>query len=93
MSGRSVPGPSDMGSGMPVGAALFQRDNGSVIELVRFALHSFELDHEGVAALFGLELARLVRDTLDCELMGKRDTSGQGPRRPFLVVSADSKAD
>jgi hypothetical protein len=30
------------------------------VELVRFKLESFELDDQGVAALFKLELARLV---------------------------------
>lgn len=44
-------------------AVLFQRTNGSVVELVRFNLESFDLADQGVAALFGLELARLVVDT------------------------------
>ena len=38
----------------PAGAVLFQRPNGSVVELVRFNLESFEVDDEGLAALFSL---------------------------------------
>ena len=36
--------------------------------MVRFNLESFEVDDEGVAMLFGLELARLVVDTSYPEL-------------------------
>jgi hypothetical protein len=39
---------------------LFARDNGSVVDLVRFTRHTFELGDEGVAALFGLEPACMV---------------------------------
>jgi len=35
---------------------------------MRFKLESFELEGQGVAALFGLELARLVVDTSYPEL-------------------------
>ena len=40
------------------GAILFQRDNGSALELVRFSLGSVELDTKSMAALFGAKLAR-----------------------------------
>ena len=52
------------------------------MELVRFALDSFELDEEGVAALFGLELARLVVDTSYAELVSKRRPIEQLPVKP-----------
>jgi len=42
------------------------------VELVRLNLESFELEDEGVAALFGLELARLVVDTSYVELAAKQ---------------------
>jgi hypothetical protein len=59
ISGTAVPGPPYTDYWTPGGAILFQRDNGSVVELVRFNLQSFELEDQGVAALFGVELARL----------------------------------
>jgi len=70
ISGRAVPGPPYTEYWTPAGAVLFQRDNGSVVELVRFNLESFELADQGVAALFGLELARMVVDTSHTELVG-----------------------
>jgi hypothetical protein len=42
------------------------------VELVRFNLESFELDDQGVAALFGLEVARLVVDTSYHELIAEQ---------------------
>ena len=69
ISGSAVTGPPHTDYWMPGGAVLFQRANGSVVELVRFNLESFELDDQGVAALFGLELARLVVDTSYAELL------------------------
>ena len=69
ISGSAVTGPPYTDYWTPAGAVLFQRDNGSVVELVRFNLESFEVDDEGVAALFSLELARLVVDTSHTELM------------------------
>ena len=68
ISGSAVTGPPHTDYWTPGGAVLFQRDNGSVVELVRFNLESFELEDEGVASLFGLELARLVVDTSQLEL-------------------------
>ncbi len=59
ISGTAVPGPPYTDYWTPAGAVLFQRNNGSVVELVRFNLESFELEDQGVAVLFGLELARL----------------------------------
>lgn len=72
ISGTAVPGPPNTVYWNPSGAVVFQCANGSVVDLVRFTLHTFELDDEGVAALFGLELTRLVVDTSQLELMGKR---------------------
>ena len=69
ISGSAVLGPPYTGYWTPDGAVLFQRPNGSVVELVQFNLESFELEDQGVAALFGLELARLVVDTSYAELM------------------------
>ena len=63
ISGRAVPGTPYTDYRAPAGAVLFQRDNGSVVELLRFNLERFELEEAGVAALFGLELARLVVGT------------------------------
>ena len=72
ISGSAMPGPPYTDYWTPGGAVLFQRQNSSVVELVRFNLESFELEDQGVAALFGLELARLVVDTSYPELMEMR---------------------
>ena len=72
ISGSAMPGPPYTHYWTPGGAVLFQRQNSSVVELVRFNLESFELEDQGVAALFGLELARLVVDTSYPELMEMR---------------------
>jgi hypothetical protein len=72
ISGSAVTGPPFTDYWTPAGDVCFQRDNGSVVELVRFNLESFELDDQGVAALFGLEIARLAVDTSHHELMIKR---------------------
>jgi hypothetical protein len=72
ISGSAVPGPPYTTYWNPSGDVLIQCDNGSLVELVRFTLHTFELDDDGVAALFGLELARLLVDTCSSELMRKR---------------------
>jgi hypothetical protein len=72
ISGSAVTGPPYTDYWTPAGAVLFQRTNGSVVELVRFNLESFELEDQGVAALFGLELARLVVDTSYTELLAKQ---------------------
>jgi len=69
ISGRAVPGPPYTDYWTPAGAVCFQRANGSVVELVRFNLESFDLAEQGVAALFGLELTRLVVDTSYTELV------------------------
>jgi len=83
ISGRAIPGPPYTDYWTPGGAVLFQRDNGSVVELVRFNLQSFELHDEGVAALFGLELARLVVNTSYPELMGmQRDVERRTNKPP-----------
>ena len=68
ISGSAVPGPPYTQYWTLAGAVLFQRSNGSVVELMRFNLGSFELEDQGVAALFGLELARLVVDMSYLEL-------------------------
>ena len=62
ISGSAVPGPPYTTYWNPSGDVLSQRVNGSDVELVRFTLHSFDLDDEDVAAWFGLELARIVAD-------------------------------
>jgi hypothetical protein len=41
---------------------LRQRPNGSLVELTRLALDDFELEDDGMAALFALEIARMVVD-------------------------------
>jgi hypothetical protein len=68
ISGTAVTDPPFTDYWTPAGAVLFQRLNGSVVELIRFNLESFELGDQGVAALFGLELARLVVDASQLEL-------------------------
>ena len=68
ISGRAVPGPPYTDYWTPAGAICFQRPNGSGVELVRFNLESLELEEQCIAALFGLELARLVVDTSYPEL-------------------------
>lgn len=82
ISGTAVPGPPYTYYWTPGGAVLFQRDNGSVVELVRFMLHSFELDDEGVAELFGLEIARMVVDTSYPELMSRQRNVEQRTTKP-----------
>ena len=82
ISGSAVTGPPHTDYWTPGGAVLFQRANGSVVELVRFNLESFELDDQGVAALFGLELARLVVDTSHAELLAKQQQGEQRTAKP-----------
>lgn len=62
ISGSAVPGPPYTTYWTPHGSVLRQRPNGSVVELVRLTLNDFELEDDGVAELFGLELARMVVD-------------------------------
>lgn len=69
ISGSAVHGPPNTTYWNLGGDVPLQRVNGSVVELVRFTLHSFELDDEEVATLFALKLARLVVDTCSPELM------------------------
>ncbi len=83
ISGRAVPGPPYTTYWNPSGSVLLQRDDGSVVELVRFTLYTFELDDDGVAALFGLELARLVVDTCSPELMRKRQDVERRTKNSF----------
>jgi len=52
------------------------------VELVRFTLRTFERDDDGVATLFGLELARLVVDTCSPELMRKQQAVEQRTKKP-----------
>ena len=72
ITGSAVPGPPYTEYWTPGGDVCFQRGNRSVVELVRFNLESFDLADQGVAALFGLELARLVADTSYAELLAKQ---------------------
>jgi len=53
-----------------------------VVELVRFNLESFEVEDQGVAALFGLELARLVVDTSYPELSAMRREVARPTTKP-----------
>jgi hypothetical protein len=62
ISGTAIPGPPYTTYWMPQGSVLRQRSNGSVVELTRLTLDDFELESDGVAELFGLELARMVVD-------------------------------
>jgi len=82
ISGTAVPGPPYTDYSTPAGAVLFQRTNGSVVELVRFNLESFDLADQGVAALFGLELARLVVDTSQLELSAMQRNVEPRTKRP-----------
>ena len=77
ISGSGISGPPYTDYWCPGGSVLFQRANGSVVELVRFTLHTFELDDDSVATLFGLELARLVVDTSCPERMRRRQALEQ----------------
>ena len=82
ISGIAVPGPPYKEYWTPGGAVLFQRPNHSVVELVRFNLESFELEDQGVAALFGLELARLVVDTSYTDLVTMQRNSERRTSQP-----------
>ena len=62
ISGSAVPGPPYTTYWTPHGSVLRRRLNGSVVEITRFTLKSFELDDDGLAEWFGLELARMVVD-------------------------------
>ncbi len=64
ISGSAIPGPPYTTYWTPRATVLRQRPNGSVVELARLSLNDFELEDDGVAELFGLELARIVVD--DC---------------------------
>ncbi len=68
ISGTAVPGPPYTTYWNPSGSVLIQRDNGSTVELTRFMLQTFDLDDDGVAQLFGLELARLVGKRLGSDI-------------------------
>ena len=83
ISGRAVTGPPFTDYWTPAGDLCFQHDNGSVAELVRFKLESFELDDHCVAALFGLELARLVVDTSQLELAAMQRDIERRPNKPL----------
>jgi hypothetical protein len=70
ISGRAVTGPPFTDYWTPAGAVFFQRQRfrrgaGAVQP------RELELDDQGVAALFGLELARLVVDTSYVELVAQ----------------------
>ena len=82
ISGTAMPGPPYTDYWTPGGAVLFQRPNHSVVELVRFNLEIFELDNQGVAALFGMELARLVVDTSYTELVTIQRNSERRTSQP-----------
>ncbi len=82
ISGSAIAGPPNTDYWTPAGAVLFQRANGSVVELVRFTLHTFELDDQGVAELFGEELARLVVDTSHLQLVAMRRSVERTPKKP-----------
>jgi hypothetical protein len=82
ISGAAIPGPPYTTYWNPSGSVLIQRDEASVVELTRFTLHAFDLDDDAVAALFGLELARLVVDTWSPELMRKRQDVERRTKKP-----------
>ena len=82
ISGCAVPGPPYTDYWTPAGAVLFQRENGSVVELLRFNLESFDFADQGVAELFGLELARLVVDTSHAELVAMQRDVERKPKKP-----------
>ena len=88
ISGTAMPGPPYTNYWTPGGAVLFKRPNISVVELMRLNLESFELEDQGLAALFGLELARLVVDTSHLELaaMQRKATNWQA-----AAVTSSSK--
>lgn len=81
ISGRAVPGPPYTDYWTPAGAVLFQRESGSVVELLRFNLESFDFADQGVAELFGLEVARLVVDTSYAELVAMQRDVGRTPKK------------
>jgi hypothetical protein len=62
ISGTAIPGPPYTTYWTPMASVLKQRANSSLVELTRLNLDDFELDDDGVAELFGLELAWLVVD-------------------------------
>jgi hypothetical protein len=82
ISGTAVPGPPYTTHWTPKGSVLRQRTNGSVVEVTRFTLKSFELADDGVAEWFGVELARLVVDTCSPELMRKQQDVEQRSKKP-----------
>ena len=62
ISSSAIPGPPYTTYWTPRGTVLHQRPDNSVVELARLSLDDFALEDDGVAELFGLELARLVAD-------------------------------
>jgi hypothetical protein len=88
ISGTAVPGPPYTTYWTPHGTVLRQRTNGSVVELVRFTLDSFELADDGVAEWFGLELAQIVVD--EC-LSANRKTGCNHVARTFNSIIGRTK--
>ena len=82
ISGSAVPGPPNTDYWNPSGAVLFQRTNGSVVELARFTLDSFDVADQDPAALFGVELARLVVDTSYSELVAMQRVIDRQTNKP-----------
>lgn len=82
ITGTAVPGPPYTDYWNPSGAVLFQRGNGSVVELARFTLRSFDVREQDVAAWFGVELARLVVDSCYPKLIGKQQDVEQRTKKP-----------
>jgi len=82
ISGRAVSGPPYTEYWTPAGAVLFQRENDSVVELLRFNLESFDFADQGVAELVGLEVARLVVDRSYTELVATQRDVGRTAKKP-----------
>ncbi len=66
----------------PIGNIDYVRPSGSLVELTRFRLSKMTFDEEGIAELFGLELARLLVDSCYRELaIARYETEKQFVKR------------
>jgi len=73
ISGHATPGNPGGHNLTPGATILYQRPDNSVLELTTLNVHNFELENREVAELIGLELARLIVDTCDPELLRERE--------------------
>ena len=73
ISGHAITGYPGAHNSTPCASVLYQRPDNSVVGLTKLDVHNFKFADHGVAALIGLELARLIVDTCYAELLRERE--------------------